>query len=1424
MNKVHARWARLCCALLAACLLLVAAPPGGARAATGDWPTYLGDDARSGANAGESTLAPGNAVGLGLRWTFATGGVIAASAAVVDGVVYVGSWDGYEYALDAATGALRWKTFLGVTTGGSGCSNPHAAGISSAATVTGGVVYVGGGDAYWYALDAGTGAVLWKVFAGDNSAASGHYNWASPLIHDGYAYVGVSSLGDCPLVQGQLLQVSLSSHAVVNTFNFAPNGQVGGGIWTSPALDTASNSILLTTGTRAGTQPLSQAVVSLDATSLALKGAWTLPHEQEVVDSDWGTTPLLSSGGGKNLVTAVNKNGYAYTFDRDNINAGPLWRTQTAVGGDCPTCGDGTVSSGATANGLLFLGGGNQVINGRGWQGAVQALDPATGAFVWQHGTSSPVVAAMAYANGLIFDGAGATLEVLDATNGTRLYSYRTGATIYGSPAVAGGQVYAGSVDGRLYAFGLQPPPPPPSDPGCQPGFTCQDIGGGPPGTESFSGGSYSITSSGAGAGGTSDQVRYISQAWAGDGEVTARVASLPGAAGAAAAQAGLMVRQRSDAGSPYYAVLLNGANQLVVQHRAAFGGATTVDSTVAGTAPPRYLKVQRSGDTFQASTSTDGVTYTLVPGATVQVPLPATAMYGVAAASGTAGSPGTATVDHVVIGALGAAAQSPPPASPCPASWTCADIGNPAVIGNQSASGATWNVQGAGNEISNYADQGHFVWQSLAGDGTISGRVTAFSSSDGNARAGLMMRQDASGTAAEYGAFALPGGNLAVQYRPADGLRTYRLVTVAQTMPVYIEVARNGNTYSTFSSTDGASYAFVPGSTISIGTAGSVLAGAAVSSHNAGALASATFEDVATGTNPPPVPSTCEQDWTCEDIGNPLPAGTDSVTDGTWTVLGGGNDIWGTGDQFRFEHQPLAGNGAATARVISQGNTSSWAKAGVMLRQSSDPGAAFYAALVTPGNGVQVQFRATQGAAAQSAASVGKSTPVYVQVSRTGSSFTAYTSADGTTWTAVPGSTRTLGNLTGTLLGGLAVTSHNNLATSSVTFDTVGVVDASPNPTPVVCASPWTCGDIGGPTPPGTQNLNPTAGTVTGGGGDIWMNSDQFRMAWQSLPGDGTLSARVVSQGNTNAWAKAGLMLRAGTAAGAVEYSLLTTPGNGTVVQVRRTTGGSTTKLAAVSGAAPAWLRVSRSGTTFTAYTSTNGTAWTLVPGSSTSLPAGGTMLAGLAVTSHNTGALSTTSFESVSLVGPGPACPSGWTCADIGGATPAGSQWTSSDGLTWTVNGGGGDIWMASDQFRYVSHDLAADGGVSARVVSQANTNAWAKAGVMIRQSADPGAPEYSALVTPANGITIQYRTAQGGTTVQKASRAGTAPAYLRVLRAGGSFSAYTSPDGVSWTLVAGSTVNVGISGAALAGVAVTSHNTSSVCTTVFDSVALV
>lgn len=418
-----------------------------------DWPMYLHDPARS-STTGETILSAQNASQLQKVWSFTTGGGVAASPTVVGGVVYVGSWDGYEYALNASTGALIWKTYLGITDGSSERCYPPEAGVTSSAAVVNGVVYVGGGDNYWYALSASTGAVLWSIDVGNprSNTYDGHYNWASPLVYNGYAYIGIASFGDCPLVQGGLLKVDLSTHQIVATWNAVPNGQVGGGVWTSPTLDTATNTIYLDTGTQAGaSQTTSAAMVALDANTLALEGAWQVPLDQQVSDNDWGNTPTLIGGG---LVVATNKNGVVYAFQRSNISAGPVWQSKIANGGPCPNCGDGSVSSDAFDGSRLYAGGAEITSGGTTYPGSITAFNPTTGQVIWDDDLQGYVIPALTADNGLLIAGVGNNVMVFNAATGGTLFNYATEGSVYSPASVSGGMIYIGSQDGNIYAFG----------------------------------------------------------------------------------------------------------------------------------------------------------------------------------------------------------------------------------------------------------------------------------------------------------------------------------------------------------------------------------------------------------------------------------------------------------------------------------------------------------------------------------------------------------------------------------------------------------------------------------------------------------------------------------------------------------------------------------------------------------------------------------------------------------------------------------------------------------------------------------------------------------------------------------------------------------------------------------------------------------
>jgi len=246
---------------------------------------------------------------------------------------------------------------------------------------------------------------------------------------------------------------------------------------------------------------------------------------------------------------------------------------------------------------------------------------------------------------------------------------------------------------------------------------------------------------------------------------------------------------------------------------------------------------------------------------------------------------------------------------------------------------------------------------------------------------------------------------------------------------------------YTAYSSPDGSTWSPVSGSTVALNMAGPLLAGISITSHMQGVASTVTLDTVAvnTGEFPPPGYG-CVAGWTCADIGTATPVGQQTLAGGIWTIQGGGSDIFGTADSFHFVSEPLSADGNIAARVVSQTTTSAWAKAGLMMRATTDPGSPYYAILVTPSNGVVVQWRTTQGAGTNQIAMAG-SVPIYIQVTRTGTTFAAETSSDGVTWTPVTGSSVSLPNLSGAILRGFAGTSHSNGHLGTVVFDTVTTV-----------------------------------------------------------------------------------------------------------------------------------------------------------------------------------------------------------------------------------------------------------------------------------------------------------------------------------------------------------------------------------------------
>ncbi|MCX5644018.1 MAG: discoidin domain-containing protein [Phycisphaerae bacterium] len=166
----------------------------------------------------------------------------------------------------------------------------------------------------------------------------------------------------------------------------------------------------------------------------------------------------------------------------------------------------------------------------------------------------------------------------------------------------------------------------------------------------------------------------------------------------------------------------------------------------------------------------------------------------------------------------------------------------------------------------------------------------------------------------------------------------------------------------------------------------------------------------------------------------------------GNIVIGGGGADIFGTADQFRFGFKRLTGNGTIVARVDSIGNTDPWAKAGVMIRESLEAGSRYAIVLASPGNGVRFQARAATDTGATSdttvatAAQTALKTPVWVKLERSGMTFNGYYSTDGVKWTPMSWNPQTINMVASPVYIGLAVTSHNAAALTTAEFSGVAM------------------------------------------------------------------------------------------------------------------------------------------------------------------------------------------------------------------------------------------------------------------------------------------------------------------------------------------------------------------------------------------------
>lgn len=445
---------------------------------TAPWTMFGFNSGHSSMNSAAVSISPANAPGLKQAWQFKAppptkpgqpgSPYFDGSAAVADGLVFIGSNTGVFYALHEDTGKVAWS----VNTGFLQVHTCPAAGIRDMATVANDpttgkpTVYVTTAQGTLYALRAASGALVWKTNVFKPVAASSPYVWDSPAIYGGRVYVGIATGCDNPLIRGGLVSFSQATgHALATFWTVAP-GVVGGSIWSTVAAD--STGLFVTTGngdeSKPANQGLSNSIVLLNTVTLQVESSWTVPNIA-AVDDDFGSAPTLFTAtlGGHStaMVGACNKNGVYYAWKQADLAGGPVWSDKLGTpAGAVPE--DTCLSTAGWDGNHLFITTNSYTAGGTTYPAISRELNPATGAITWQtplaHGPvlgntaldGTNVLAAATYSPKS--PRTSNELALFNASTGGMLATYPTVTVTGGGPVFADGYLLFGGADGILHA------------------------------------------------------------------------------------------------------------------------------------------------------------------------------------------------------------------------------------------------------------------------------------------------------------------------------------------------------------------------------------------------------------------------------------------------------------------------------------------------------------------------------------------------------------------------------------------------------------------------------------------------------------------------------------------------------------------------------------------------------------------------------------------------------------------------------------------------------------------------------------------------------------------------------------------------------------------------------------------------------------
>jgi glucose/arabinose dehydrogenase/regulation of enolase protein 1 (concanavalin A-like superfamily) len=559
--------------------------------------------------------------------------------------------------------------------------------------------------------------------------------------------------------------------------------------------------------------------------------------------------------------------------------------------------------------------------------------------------------------------------------------------------------------------------------------LTSQDIGGPAAGNTTRPGdGSWQITAGGVDIWGTSDQFRFAHRQWTGDFDIAVRVASVTQPD--LYTKAGLMVRDSLAANARHIMALVFPSNAARNNNTGGyeFQSRDTIGGSASAIYPPQpqprvaypntWLRLRRSGDSFTAYSSSDGLNWRLY--ATKVLDLPDTLFLGLALTAHT--SSGTATARFF-------------PRERRIQPWYFPGRQDCLTCHNRTAGG----VLGVSTRQSNcehpFAESGVRdnqirAWNHVGyfGPSLAEAIITNLPSLTvvTNATASLDHRVrsylDANcaychrpgGVRANWdGRASTPladAGIIGARANESLGVSGTRIV-----MPRNLDLSALYRRMATATET----YKMPP------------LAKAIVDQPAVDTLAEWILQLAPL----PPEGDRVPAPWISQDVGPVALTGDAVYSDGGFTINAAGQDIWSNSDEFHFVHQVLVGDGEIIARVTRLDPSDPWAKAGVMIRETLEADSVHAMAVITPGNGSAFQRRAIRAGISEHTAGPAATAPYWVRLVRTGDTFAGAVSANGTSWVSIGSAVIPMARR---VYVGLAVTSHNGSAATTAVIDQV--------------------------------------------------------------------------------------------------------------------------------------------------------------------------------------------------------------------------------------------------------------------------------------------------------------------------------------------------------------------------------------------------